>query len=50
MAGAFHTDEGRAEFRAELEALQADLRNYNRMLANIACVEDLTDLEQREGA
>lgn len=36
------------EFRAELAALQLDLRNYNRMLADIAGVEDLTDLEQGE--
>lgn len=35
----------RAEFRKELEILQTDLRNYNRMLAEIAEVEDLTDLE-----
>ena len=48
LAGAFDTEDGRAEFRAELEALQADLRNYNRMLADIAGVEDLTDLEQVE--
>ena len=34
------------EFRDELEVLQKDLRNYNRMLAKIAKVEDLTDLEQ----
>ena len=49
LAGAFHTEEGRAEFRAELETLQADLRNYNRMLADIAGVEDLTDLESVAG-
>ncbi len=35
----------RAEFRKDLEALQRDLRNYNRLLAQIAGVEDLTDLE-----
>ena len=38
----------RAEFRSELDALAEDLRNYSRMLAEIACVEDLTDLEQAE--
>ena len=35
----------RAEFRKDLEGLQSDLRNYNRLLAQIAGVEDLTDLE-----
>ena len=45
LAGAFDGPQKRAEFRSELAALQADLRNYNRMLADIAGVEDLTDLE-----
>jgi hypothetical protein len=31
-------------FRAELRALQRDLRNYTRLLADMAAVEDLTDL------
>ena len=35
----------RGEFRAELEALQGELRKYNRLLARIAGVEDLSDLE-----
>ena len=30
----------------ELEILQSELRNYNSMLAEIAGVEDLTDLER----
>lgn len=38
----------RAEFRKELAELQHDLRQYNRILAEIAGVEDLTDLEQYE--
>ena len=50
LAGAFHDDTKRREFRQELAALQEELRNYNRMLAEIAGVEDLTDLEQVEGA
>ena len=50
LAGAFDDDEKRREFREELAALQQELRNYNRMLAEIADVEDLTDLEQVEGA
>ena len=48
LAGAFDDPARRAEFRAELELLQEDLRNYNRLLANIAGVEDLTELEQGE--
>ena len=47
-AGAFDDPARRAQFRAELELLQEDLRNYNRLLANIAGVEDLTELEQGE--
>ena len=39
----------RNEFRDELATLQEDLRNYNRMLAAIAGVEDLTDLEKDPG-
>ena len=38
----------RREFCAELDDIQKDLRKYNRVLAKIACVEDLTDLEQVE--
>lgn len=33
-------------FRQELRSLQEDLRNYTRLLADIAGVEDLTDLER----
>jgi len=49
LAGAFTHENKRGEFREELAALQKDLRNYNRMLANIADVEDLTDLQLDEG-
>ena len=49
LAGAFDDPVKCAEFRDDLAALQADLRNYNRMLAEIAGVEDLTDLELTEG-
>ena len=35
----------RQQFRAELSALQKDLRNYTRLLTDMADVEDLTDLE-----
>ncbi len=49
LAGAFEDKPKRREFRKELSALQVELRNYNRMLAEIAGVEDLTNLEQIEG-
>lgn len=45
LSGAFSDAAKRREFREELGALQEDLRNYNRLLAEIAGVEDLTDLE-----
>lgn len=35
----------RKRFRSELESLQVDLRNYTHLLAELAGVEDLTDLE-----
>jgi hypothetical protein len=38
-------DAARQRFRAELNDLQADLRNYTRLLSELADVEDLTDLE-----
>ena len=46
---AFADDARRAEFRRELGKLQVKLRNYSRMLAEIAGVEDLTDLENTKG-
>ena len=48
LADAFEDTAKRGEFREELGALQEDLRNYNRLLADIAGVEDLTDLEQAD--
>ena len=48
LEGAFRDPARCMEFRAELEGLQEELRNYNRLLARIAGVEDLTDLEQTE--
>ena len=48
LAGAFSNEIKRKEFRSELEALQEELRNYNRILAEIAGVEDLTDMELAE--
>jgi hypothetical protein len=46
--GAFEDRKRCLEFRAELEALQAQLREYTRMLADLAGVEDLTSLEAAE--
>lgn len=46
-AGAFEDPARCQEFRAELESLQLDLRKYNRMLADIAEVEDLTELDSQ---
>ena len=43
-AGAL-SDADRSAFRQELSRLQEDLRNYTRLLADLAAVEDLTDLE-----
>jgi len=40
--GTLTKPEGKICFRRELEALQVDLRNYSRMLAEMAKVEDLT--------
>jgi hypothetical protein len=37
-----HAPAARQQFRAELRALQTDLRNYTRLLTEM---EDLTDLE-----
>lgn len=45
LAGAFEHEIKRRQFREELASLQMELRNYNRMLAEIAGVEDLADLE-----
>ncbi len=49
LAGAFDQEEKRMQFREELGSLQVELGNYNRMLAEIAGVEDLTDLEGTTG-
>ena len=45
LAEAFNDDDKCKEFRTEIAALQEELRSYSRMLAKIAGVEDLTDLE-----
>ncbi len=48
LAGAFGDEVKRKEFRDDLENLQEMLQNYNHILAYIAGVEDLTDLEKTE--
>ncbi len=45
LAGAFSEEARRTQFRDELAELQEELRKYNAMLAEIAGVEDLTNLE-----
>ena len=44
LAGAFNDGDKRTEFRKDLAALQKDLRNYTRLVAEIAQVEDLTGI------
>lgn len=48
LVGDFDNETERATFREELAELQMELREYTRMLADIAEVEDLTDLEVTE--
>ncbi|MYA56675.1 hypothetical protein F4X88_10300 [Candidatus Poribacteria bacterium] len=45
LAGDLEDETERAVFRQELTALQEELRKYSRMLADIAEVEDLTEIE-----
>lgn len=45
VKGAFSDAAQCAEFRVELEELQGNLRKYSKMLADMANVEDLTELE-----
>ncbi|MBI4311792.1 MAG: hypothetical protein HY681_08420 [Chloroflexi bacterium] len=46
LEGALDTPARVSEFRTELGSLQSDLRAYAKMLADMAGVEDLTDLEE----
>jgi hypothetical protein len=48
LEGSFAKDVDRALFRTELADVQETLRAYTRMLANLAGVEDLTDLSAIE--
>nr|WP_315232121.1 hypothetical protein [uncultured Albidiferax sp.] len=45
VAGGWDVAATRAEFRAELAAIQVDLRHYAGLLSQMAGVEDLTSLE-----
>ena len=45
IAGAFDDEQQCRQFRSELSELQAKLRTYTKMLADMAGVEDLTSLE-----
>ena len=46
IAGAFDQETEQVAFRRELAAIQERLRNYSKLLSDIAGVEDLTRLEQ----
>ena len=46
LTGAFQKKPSRSEFRRELSAIQEKLRCYTQMLAELAGVEDLTNLEK----
>jgi len=48
LAGAFEKERDCQEFRERLAELQVKLRNYTKMLSDIAGVEDLTELEEAE--
>ena len=50
LANAFDHETKRIKFRDELKTLQNELRNYNSMLAEIAGVEDLSELEREAHA
>lgn len=45
LAGAFQNQKECHSFREELRKLQKEIRKYTRLLADIAEVEDLTDIE-----
>jgi hypothetical protein len=47
VANAFNDKTKCDEFRVELSKLQTDLREYAKMLSDMAGVEDLTELEDR---
>jgi len=46
--GAFQINDRKKEFRSELMRLQIQLRQYTKLLADLADVEDMTDIEVEE--
>jgi hypothetical protein len=48
MAGTFGDASQCVEFRDELSTLQLELKIYTKMLADMAGVEDLSELEDSE--
>lgn len=48
LAGDFRDPAACSEFRNELSDLQKQLRSYTKLLADMANVEDLTELEQAD--
>jgi len=44
LAGAFDDSEKCKEFREELAILQDELKKYAKLLAELACVEDITEI------
>lgn len=46
--GAFASPDECQQFRQELQVLQTQLRNYTRLLAELAGVEDLTEIEAED--
>jgi hypothetical protein len=48
LAGVFDDPAQCQEFRDELSKLQQQLRRYTKMLADMASVEDLTELEKAD--
>jgi hypothetical protein len=48
LQGVLSDPDKRAQFRSELQTLQLILRKYSKMLADMAGVEDLTELENGE--
>ncbi|WP_033398719.1 hypothetical protein [Desulfospira joergensenii] len=48
LAGAFEDPGQQKIFRQELELIQSRLKTYTKMLADMAGVEDLTDIEEEK--
>lgn len=44
LSGYLNSESGKSEFRLDLISLQIELRKYSKMLANLAKVEDLTEV------